>query len=572
MWLLLHGCVAPGPGTIEAEPRPVDVTDSQQANDHTGGALDSDPDDHPIEFVDGEEAPGAFDVDIVPHGAGFTGSLEVTLDLSEDAEVWYTLDDSVPVPGLSTLYTGPLLLTDTATLRVLAVATDGRQDHDSAAFASLSPGVVDLVSEIPLMVLVGERTLPDDKGDGYIPFQLLTFDQKDGANALGTATLSTRGAIKVRGSSTAGYAKHSWGYETWEHDRDDDKDRELLGLAAESDWVFLAPFAFDRAFMRDAFAYWMSNTIGAWAPHTRFFELFASEGGEQVSEDDYMGVYVLVERIKQGENRVDIAALGPGDLDEPEVTGGYVFKRDRLGDGESGFWAGTGGGAWSFQQYLAYVDPDEEDLAPQQKSYLSSAIDEFGYALAASDGVNPVTGAHYSELIDIDSWIDHHLVNTFTMNPDALRLSGYLYKEREGPIHAGPVWDFDRTMGCDSDSRCLDPVTWDAGHITSDTTYVFEHGWYKGLLDDPEFTEAYWDRWREVLQGPLAVDVLLDQLDAWEALLDEAAERNFERWPDYQPDGSFGNEVDQLRAWVEGRHTWISLCLGTDDPELCTSG
>ncbi|MCP4918523.1 MAG: hypothetical protein GY913_16585, partial [Proteobacteria bacterium] len=339
-----------------------------------------------VEHIEGEELPGGFDVDIEPHGAGFTAPVEVTITASETAEVWYTLDDSVPLPGASTLYEGPLVVDRSLTVRTVAVAPDGREDHDAAAFAALSPGAAELVSELPVLVLVSDRVVPDSKDDGYVPFRALAFEDAGGTTLETVPGLTVRGAMKVRGSSTASYPKHSYAYETWEPDRDDDWDVELFGLASESDWVLLAPLEFDRAFMRNALAYWMSNEIGTWAPHTRYIELFASGSGDVVGDDDYLGVYVLVERIKQGENRVDIAQLGPEDVAEPEVTGGYVFKRDRLGDDEDGFWAGTGGGVWDFDQYLVYVDPDEEDLAAEQRAYLSEAVDAFGYALAASDG------------------------------------------------------------------------------------------------------------------------------------------------------------------------------------------
>jgi hypothetical protein len=39
-----------------------------------------------------------------------------------------------------------------------------------------------------------------------------------------------------------------------------------------------------------------------------------------------------------------------------------------------------------------------------------------------------VTG--YAKYLDVDAAIDHHLLNTWPFNLDALRLSGYWYKQR----------------------------------------------------------------------------------------------------------------------------------------------
>ena len=50
---------------------------------------------------------------------------------------------------------------------------------------------------------------------------------------------------------------------------------------------------------------------------------------------DYIGVYVFMEKIKIGPNRVDIAELGPGDNAEPEISGGYIIKKDKTRRGRS---------------------------------------------------------------------------------------------------------------------------------------------------------------------------------------------------------------------------------------------
>ena len=48
--------------------------------------------------------------------------------------------------------------------------------------------------------------------------------------------------------------------------------------------------------------------------------------------------------------------------------------------------------------------------------------------------------------IDLDSWIDYHLHQTLVFNADALRISAYFYKPRDGKIVQGPLWDFDRCL------------------------------------------------------------------------------------------------------------------------------
>ena len=43
-----------------------------------------------------------------------------------------------------------------------------------------------------------------------------------------------------------------------------------------------------------------------------------------------------------------------------------------------------------------------------------------GRAAGDADFTHPVTGQHYSAYIDVDAWIDHHILNTLAKNVDAL--------------------------------------------------------------------------------------------------------------------------------------------------------
>ncbi|MCB9797056.1 MAG: CotH kinase family protein [Alphaproteobacteria bacterium] len=538
------------------------------------GTQDSEPEesDPPVDSV--EDIGGVEDLalSISPAGASFRGEIEVQVEAAEGVTLYYTTDGSMPNTRDDTL-DGPLTLSRTTELRVLAVrGSDGLEDLAAASFVEVASSAASFSSNLPLIVLSAEDSLPEGD-DAYEPIRMLVLEPgADGRTSLVGEAPSFRGGLKVRGSSSAGYPKKSYALELWSEDGDEDRDAPLLDMPEGADWVLYAPLNFDRALMRNALVYALSNRVGRYAVRTRFVEVFGAPDDGAVGEEDYLGVYVLMERIERDGDRVDVARLGEDDLEPPQVTGGYIFKRDRLGDGESGFSAGTAGGTWRFSQNLIYVYPREEEILDAQADYLSEAIDLFGDALAGEGFRHPITGAHYSEYIDVGAWIDHHALNLFTKNPDAFRLSGYFFKDREGPIHAGPVWDFDRTMGCASDSRALDPTWWDPGNITGDTTYIFEHGWYRGLFMDPEFSTAYWARMSELLAGPLHEDEVNALIDEMAAQLSEAAPRNFARWSSYGPrGGSFESEVDLLKTWVEERNTWMRGCIERypDDPRQC---
>jgi hypothetical protein len=274
---------------------------------------------------------------------------------------------------------------------------------------------------------------------------------------------------------------------------------------------------------------------------------------------------MLTEEIEAGEDRVDVAALTAEDTQTPEVTGGYVFKRDRAGGADEYIYPGEAGGAFYFGAPIVPVDPQTADLVPEQLSYLVAELDSLGWALAAGDFTDPGTGRHYREIIDVDAFIDHHILNVLFKNPDAFRLSGYMYKDREGLVAAGPLWDLDRTAGS-IDSRATYPTYWDASNQTEDTTKVFTYGWYGGLFNDPEFRERYWTRWAALLEGELALDKITGDIDEMAGALTESAARNQARWG--RPD--FAGEVAILRSWMVTRHAWMSACIAAyADPRTC---
>ncbi len=564
--VLAGALVACSGGTVTSDAGTSVTTDSAT------GTTDSADSGGTTETVPGVEDPELF-LTFDPPGGTFTEPFPVTLSSLDDAVITYTTDGTVPEPGVDAVATGPILITTTTTVRAVAVKGDEATEITSRSYVQLDGSVADFTSDLPLVVLHSFEAAPTYKTEDRTPFTVNVLEPGgDGRTSIaGDATVSLRGGLKVRGSSTNGQPKAHYSLELWGNGVDDDYDAEVLGMPPESDWVLHAPLYFDRALIRNALIYSLSNDVGQYAPRTRFVELYVTDHGQAVTSGDYVGVYVFMERLKRNEARIDIARLEPEHVAEPEVSGGYIFKRDRTGSGEYGFTAGTAGGAFSFAQNLVWVDPGEDEVVSQQEDWLTRYIDDFAVALAASDYTHPAHGEHYTHWMDLDSWIEHHILNLLTMNPDALRLSGYLYKDREGPLVAGPIWDFDRTMGCASDNRALDPHYWDASYYTSDTTYMFEHGWYRGLFDDPEFAAAYWDRWRELLGAELSLEDILGTVDEMAAELQEAAPRNFDKWTDYPPrgDGTWEYEIEFLKEWLTERHEWISACLERPDPEGC---
>ena len=478
-------------------------------------------------------APGRTGIALSPRlsrtDALFSGSLalEVTTE-SPTATIYYTTDGSDP-DDLSPRYERPLELTAFTTVKARAfdaglIPSEVATGTYVAAFAS----IMDFDSDLPLVVVSSARAATESPIATHVRIVEPGADGR--ARLADAATFAGGGTLKTRGSSTLGRPKKSYSFELQDA-FGRDRNAPLLSLPAESDWVLYGPHQ-DGSLLRNVFMYGASNAAGRYAPRTRFCELFAHRHDDLLSSAAYAGVYVLIEKIKRGAERVDVEKLNPEDTTDDTITGGYIFKRDRADPGDRGFIAGG--------ESLHYVDPKEFEITDEQATWLTNYIDRMAEGMKGPDYA-------YRAFIDVDSWIDHHLMQEFSKNADAFEHSTYYHKRRGSKLEVGPVWDFNYALGHGDNA-----VGW-----TVNRKWL----WWGRLLGDATFLDRYVERWVELRRGAFQTVRLLALLETAEAKVREAQVRNFERWVgSVAPDG-WAAEVGRLRAWIEERLLWMDDAL-----------
>lgn len=489
-------------------------------------------------------------------------SLILSVDAPE-ARIYFTLDGTEPTQS-SMEYIEPIGIASTTLVQAIAVAPDASASTLSSRwFVKVDDSLAEFDSNLPIVVL-------DNFGVGSVPgtttriFQLHGMAIFEPDAATGRAGLQSepelvaRTGIRERGSSGADGPKKSLAVEAWD-ENNRDTDIAPLGLPPESDWILYAPLQFDRALIQNPLIYELSNQVGRYAVRTRFVELYHNVDGGDVAAEDYVGVYALMEKIKVGPDRVDIAELQPEDSTESEISGGWLLKIDRVDPNEL-FLNDTG-------VPIHYVEPQAQDVTPAQADWILKFVNDLYASLSDTD---PETG--YAQYIDVDSWIDHHILNVLAQNPDAFRFSAFFFKDRGGKLEMGPVWDFDRTMGS-TVSQDDDPYRWQGA---SDATNFFYPGgagqpkWWSKLFQDPDFMQRWVDRWFELRQTVFAGENIDRVIDRMAGELSEAADRNFARWSQYGPrasdeghfpsgqlDGTFRGEIEHTRKWLHERMAWI---------------
>jgi hypothetical protein len=576
----MQGSGDPGPDSAAAGPGGSTPLTGLPGDTETGAPVDAPLSPETVPMADGpagEPVAPALEGDIrfsEPSGT-FEGSLSVGISSPiESADIRYTLDGSEPGPT-SPLYDGiPINVDRTRQVRARAfVGVEPAGDPGTALYVARS---FDTTSDLPLVVVEGYgQGKPEDR-EIYFDMAFMVFEPVAGIAALSNApTLVTRGGYHLRGQSSATFEQAPYRVELWDN-ASEDAEYPLLGMPAEADWALIGPYS-DRTLIRNAFVYGLGRDMGLSAPRYAFAEVYINQADRALSADDYQGIYMVVETIENDKSRLDLKQLDEDDVGADVISGGYIFKfewaaseeptlecsgSEPLGGGfgfGGGMGQGPGGGAatggtcWTD---LEVVDP--EPLVPAQADYLTGVVQQL------HDALHTATFAEVSALVNVRSFVDTFIVNELTRNLDAYTRSAYYYKERDAPITAGPLWDFNLTLGMGFGNN-LNPVGWqfEERNVASD--------WFRILGSDPAFLAQVSARWQELRQTLLSQERLEQRIAALAAPLESASERDFARWPvaDVAEQGFFelpseptwAGQLQAMRDWLGERLAWLDSQL-----------
>lgn len=367
-------------------------------------------------------------------------------------------------------------------------------------------------------------------------------------------------AIEKRGSSSGNFPQQSYGLETRGPDSVN-YNVSLFDWPADNDWILYAPYT-DKAFLRNVLTYKLGNEMGRWAPRTQFCEV--------VLNGNYIGVYVLLERIKTNPGRVPIDPLLYTDTLDNHLTGGYIVKVDKTTAGGVVAWTSPytcqapGTGPIRFQLH----DPSIDTIHPLQKAYIQDYITDWEVALKSSNFTDPSTG--YKPYIDVGSFIDYFLLTELSKNVDGYRISTFLHKQRfseGGKLVAGPLWDYNIAWGnanyCQGGSTSGWEINFNS--ICGGSGALQNPFWWNRMLEDPLFANEVKCRWTQLRQGILSDSVLLNYIDSMALVLEIPASRHYQKWPILGtyvwPNNFVGttylSEINYLKTWIQNRTAWM---------------
>jgi len=367
----------------------------------------------------------------------------------------------------------------------------------------------------------------------------IIYNGTDEMNSIDDQTYDYNGmiGIELRGNSTQGFPKKPYSVETRDADGNN-LNVEILGMPAENDWVFRASWL-DRTFIRNPLAHHLSRETGEWSSRFRHCELFLN--------NKYQGIYIILEKIKRDKNRLDLAELNPDELEGEDITGGYIYEITGFHD--------------DFGNNRRIKYPKPNNIHNLQLNYIRDYDDGFREMMEKDGWNDEQTG--YSQWIDVYSFVHEMIVQEAMRNSDAFGWSAYFHKDKNGPICAGPVWDFDQSSGNSSYKEGYETTGW-LVEMWSNPSPLF---WQK-LFSDDIFKGLLKYRWFQLRKRDFSNQSVYFFIDSIANYLGGAQIRNFSTWnilgqelwrdtPGWEFRYSYDQYVQYLNSYINDRFKWL---------------
>ena len=351
-----------------------------------------------------------------------------------------------------------------------------------------------------------------------------------------------KGRMNYRGSSSLRNDKKSYAFVTGDKNCDPKKMGEvktkkfgMFGEAAQKDWVLYAS-APDATYMRNVLSFHQyAQMTGLWGVKCRYVELYI--------DGSYKGIYVFMDKITADENRVNVN----------EDTG-FIVKFDKTDEVDSyDAYAGanedykrntfltSNTGRRHISTYDQYVDqafeieyPEREDIAEfdddgnvvNDAPWEAKVAEVKGMFTAMENAILANDYDKLATIIDYESWADWFIMNEFSRNADAYRISCVFTINASGDkIVANPIWDYELGWGY-QDTKTSGLMVEDNQYYSDSFPTPF---WWtgkgksncNGILGDCKFRAIVKERWAKYIaaDGALNSTVLNTKIDSLKTVL-----------------------------------------------------
>lgn len=319
----------------------------------------------------------------------------------------------------------------------------------------------------------------------------------EGYTSLGTADKPLPLQIKGHGNYTwRDFAKKPYRLKF-------DEKVKPLGMKKSRHFVLMANADDNLGFLRNTVGFELSRQLGlAWTPW--------QEPVEVVLNGDYIGLYMLAEKIRVATKRVNVVEQADLETNPDSITGGWLFEIDNYDEaGQVVITEGNGA-------RLRFTMHTPELLSATQRSYIAKLLVDTDRAIYASNKQS----TEWERYIDLDSLVRFYIVQEVMDDAESFHGSCYIHKQRgeDEKLIFGPVWDFGNAF-----QRGFDRFIWQ--------NPPFGQNWIGEMARFPRFQERVREVWRPFLgERYPGLDGFIDDFIARIAT---ATLCDVRRWPNY---------------------------------------
>ena len=172
-------------------------------------------------------------------------------------------------------------------------------------------------------------------------------------------------------------------------------------------WTLLANY-FDRSLLRNNLAFKIGQLMGfKYTPRCLPVDVIVN--------GNFRGNYYICDKIEIGKNRINITKMEMTDINEPNITGGYLLQIDAL----SGYDRSPNNFKTEKGITGTIIYPEEDEITSEQLTYIKYKLNKL-----EDEIYNGILDS-----VDLDSYSKYFLVEEFSGDPDHVWSSFYFTKE-----------------------------------------------------------------------------------------------------------------------------------------------
>jgi hypothetical protein len=356
--------------------------------------------------------------------------------------------------------------------------------------------------------------------------------------AEGKVAVANSGAATIFDAQIRGRGNSTWDFMDKKSFRIKfDKKQHFLGLPANAkNWTLIA-CAVDKTLLRNGLAFEISRALDfGFTPSCLMVDV--------VLDGFYFGTYMASDHIEVNENRINVDEMEPGDITEPNITGGYHLEIDAYANQEPVYFVTPRGMPFTIKS------PDSDEIVPLQKQWIENHIRQLEDTLF----LNP--GEAIERYIDLESAVKYYLHSELTGNCDSYWCIPCYKKRGDEKLYFGPVWDYDQAF--------LTNYRVPLYTETLSTQHGVAQGWFRRIMQQPAAQTLLHQLWKQLENNGLQQH-LIDYLDDNSALLQQSQALNYARWNSLNRKvwfedtlfDTYDKYIDFVKWFINERFAWF---------------